>query len=491
MKYIFLVAFLVLGLASFGTSFFKKKIRSDKPVIYWVTDQNPARVRQVEAFQQWLKKKEYPEMELRLDAANAELSKKLIQGVSGVAGDIMDVYTDDIMPYLAEVGVIRDLSQVASRMNFSPEETYPALKAALEFRGRQYAVPCNVSVPLLVVNREAFRNVQMPPPPSTWDFETFERIGREYVERANANNQGERRFFCSPSLAENVLRRSYGLDVFNETLTRCILDDPRNIRMLEKLRQWTLVDRLIPSAGEQSSFSGESGGGNINTQLFLRGNYALLYIARHLIIQARMTGEPDLAVAQPPYAEFPNTLISARAAAIYSGGRHLELAEYFLKFLASLEYSKMIIEDGDGLPPLPAAALTPEFQQPAGHRNEWDFHRPFAEAAETIAIPSSVSPYVNPFLVKRLDKDYNDAFKANLFNAEESGRRAAQSINAEIARTLKEHPALQQDYESDCALQKQIEARKAVGQRIPASWIKNPFYLAYYRSKGLIEEDAR
>jgi len=491
MKHIFFITLVVLGIASFATAFYRRGIESEKPVIYWVTDQNPARLQQVAEFDRWLKANQYPEMELRLDTANNDVSKKLIQGVSGVAGDIMDVLSDDTMPYLAEVGILMDVTEAARRMGFGPEKTYSSVKPGLTFRGKQYAFPCNVSPSMLVVNREAFRNVGMSPPPSDWDFDTFERIGREYVKRANGESPRERLFFCGAAISETILRRSYGLDVFNETLTRCTLDDPRNARMLEKVRQWAEVDRLIPTAGDIASFSGEAGYGGIDVQLFQRGNYAMLSSGRHFIIQARAATGRDLAVSAPPHAEFPNTTIIARVAGIYRGSRQPALAEYFLKFLASPEYSRLIVDDGDSLPPLPEAALTAEFRQPAGHPNEWDFHKPFAEAAETIAIAPSVSPYVSPFLVKRLEKDYSDAFKARLLGAEESGSLAAREINREIARTIQEHAGLRASYEKDAALQEQIDGLKAGGGKIPAKWIKNPFHLKYYRDNGRLEEDTQ
>ncbi len=64
---------------------------SSAPVLYWTTDNNPVRAIQIEQFQEWLVQHDYPEMVLRLDTSNADLSKKLIQGVSGVASDLIDL----------------------------------------------------------------------------------------------------------------------------------------------------------------------------------------------------------------------------------------------------------------------------------------------------------------------------------------------------------------------------------------------------------------
>lgn len=486
MKYLALGIFIGLSLISVATALIRWQAASELPVVYWVTNANPARVQQVKAFKEWLKKNDYPDFDLRLDSANNELSKKLIQGVSGMGGDIIDVNTADMMPYLAESGIISDLAPFAEEMGFGVKDTYDSMEEALKFRGKQYVYPCNLNVELYNVNRDAFRKVGMEPPPASWDFETFERIGREYIQKANMSGERERYFFCNANNAEGVLRRSYGLDIFNETLTASTLNDPRNAALLEKLRQWT-EERIIPSVGDVASFASESGTGEMGAQIFQRGYYAMLLSGRHFITQGRQAGEFDLAVSQPPYEEFPNAQISARAAGIYSGSQHPELARLFLKFLASPEYNQLIVEDGDGVPPVPATAKTEEFLHPVKYPNESDYHGAFAEAARTIAIPYSVSPYVNPYLVKRIDRDYADAFKAGLFDSSESGRRAAEEINAEIQRTLTEHPSLQDAFDQDVKLQKEIELRKASGEKIPARWIKNPFHLKYYEAKGMLE----
>ncbi|HQY89894.1 MAG TPA: hypothetical protein PK402_14675, partial [Tepidisphaeraceae bacterium] len=53
MKYVFLVAFILLLLASLVTWSISPSA-SETPVIYWVTDSNPARIDQVKLFHDWL-----------------------------------------------------------------------------------------------------------------------------------------------------------------------------------------------------------------------------------------------------------------------------------------------------------------------------------------------------------------------------------------------------------------------------------------------------
>ena len=40
-------------------------------------------------------------------------------------------------------------------------------------------------------------------------------------------------------------------------------------------------------------------------------------------------------------------------------------------------------------------------------------------------------------------------------------------------------------------LQRQIEARRAAGQRVPAAWVTDSFHRAYYQKQGWLEEEAK
>ena len=43
-------------------------------------------------------------------------------------------------------------------------------------------------------------------------------------------------------------------------------------------------------------------------------------------------------------------------------------------------------------------------------------------------------------------------------------------------------------WEEDWALQQKIDAFKKEGKKIPVEWIKNPFYVKYYRDRGMLDE---
>ena len=135
MKYIFGAIFCMLIILSIVTSMLNTKTDSGKPVLYWVTDSNPARTLQINTFQTWMKTKGYPDCELKLDTANRDVSKQIIQSVSGVGGDIMDCWTGggNVMQF-AEMGIMEDVTESAKKLGFDPSKTYPSLEDDRSFQ---------------------------------------------------------------------------------------------------------------------------------------------------------------------------------------------------------------------------------------------------------------------------------------------------------------------------------------------------------------------
>ena len=177
----------------------------------------------------------------------------------------------------------------------------------------------------------------------------------------------------------------------------------------------------------------------------------------------------------------------SRNTAIFKGSKHKDFAKIFLLFLASREYNELLIRSSDGLPPNPRwAENNPEYHHPAGHENEGNLHTNELKWARTIALPESLSPYY-PLAEDKIRYAY-ERVSGGLSPANEALKLANDSIAYSIRKTVSSIPSLQERYRHDCELQQKIEQYKAEGKKIPATWIKNPFYQRYYREKNLLQE---
>jgi|TARA_B100000809_G_scaffold149400_1_gene146914 multiple sugar transport system substrate-binding protein len=484
-----LICSLVLAAAGTGTWLTEPDMSSDVPVIYWATDPNPARIEQVAEFHQWLVDHGHttpagkPRAELRLETVNAD-RKGVIQGVSGVAADIMDCS----VPWYQSIGLLADVTEEAERYGFGIDHTYAALEPLLTVDGRQYGFPCNVYVMALWSNLDTFEKLGMEPPPTHWDWDTFERIGKEFVARANPPGERQTVFFMNKFEHPYMIRamhRSVGVSDFNETMTRSGLDHEGYAETLARVYKWTYVDHIAASAAEESAFSTESGYSGAGLTLFQKGHYGMYNIGRWILIRLReFDNPPRVGVSHYPHSGFANAVISTRSACIYAGSKHLEEAKLFLAYLASEIYNAGIVRSADAMPPGPEFTRIEAYTHPPAHRNEWGSHEIPAHGAETIAISTSVSPFIPMATVDRYKKKALDEVMADLATPEAAVREAARRIDAEIHLTLKESAKLRAKYAEAVGLQEKIDRYRDEGRRVPISWITNPFHRRYYVEKG-------
>jgi multiple sugar transport system substrate-binding protein len=494
MRKLTLVCFLVLAGAGAATLLTEPDMDSDLPVIYWSTDPNPARIRQVDQFHEWLVDNGHttldgrPNVELRLETVAAD-RKGIIQGVSGVAADIMDCN----IPWYQSIGILADVTEAADRDGFGLDSTYEALEPLLTVDGRQYGFPCNVYVMGLWVNVDTFTKLGMEPPPTHWDWDTFERIGKEFVQRANPAGQRQTVFFVNRiehAFFVRAMHRSLGVSDFNETMTASGLDHAGFAETLARIRKWTFEDHIAASKAEETAFSAESGYSGAGLTLLKKGNYGIYVIGRWALIRLRQFEKPPrVSASHFPHGGFPNTLISARTAAVYAGSPHLAEAKLFLAYLASEVYNIGIVESADAMPPIPEFTRTEAYLRPVAHPNDWGSHEVPAQGAESIAITLSTSPFVPSATVDRYKKRALEQVMAGLTTPEQAAAEAASRIDAEIQLTLVDSPTMRRRYARAVALQEKIDGYRQMGRPIPMEWIKNPFHRAYYRSKGWTEYD--
>lgn len=489
MKYVFLGSFAVAILASILTWLSQPETGSDCPVLYWVTDPNPARDLQIETFHKWLAKDpSRPRFEMRVDTANMDHSKMLIQGVSGVVSDIIGHCGGSRMYLFQEIGLLEDVTEWGKKLDFDPSYTWPAIEPEITVAGRQYSFPCNVYAHMHWVNVATFRKYGMDTPPRRWTFDDFERMGKEFVRAANRGKERQDVFFTNATHV-GVWRRSLGLDIYNETLTRCILNDPRNVKALTLAHRWTYEDHIIPTRAERDAFATAAGYGGSTLQLFNSGNYAMFWMGRYALIQLREFGSLELAVSEPPHGGFPVTSTGTRAAAVFVGGKHRELAKHFLAYLASEDYNMNIVMDADALPPNPKYTRTEEYLRPKDFPNEWGCHEAFSDAAREIGIAYSNSPFVLRDVANRIVWQTEDGVmtKEKALSPEEAAEMMETRINEKIDLTLEKNPKLRPLYEKLARLQEKIDRCRREGKKVPLEWISNPFYRKYYVFKGWAE----
>lgn len=500
---------------------------TDKPIIYWVTDNNPVRDMQVRIFHAWLEKqrvehadramaewlqknpdatedqietqraafaREVPDVVLQVDANNSGATKVVVQGVARMGADVIELYPANGQGmYFDQVGLLDDLTQHAQDMGFGPDATYPALKNDLFAHGKQVCFPANVTSDALWVNETLFKKLGMEPPPQRWTFDQFEDIGREFVKRANEGRSRIDRFF-TVSVDAGSLMRSAGVDHYNETLTGTGYDRDEFVDTVTRYRRWIHEYRLIPSEADRSSANVESSGyGGLTTALFAEERVGMFHLGRYAFIALRRLNhykDLELGISEVPHLRFPNAPLIARAASVYVGSKHIDAARWFMKYLASEDYNQSIIDSADSLPPNPRFAHTESYLHPTEYPQEARVNAEFLRLVEEVGITLTHSPFLLTNEMQRITGAAVAAVTADppRYTPAEARKNAVREADFAIRRTLKDDPSLEEAYRQGVENQKKIDALRAAGQKIPASLIANAYYLQYYRAIGQLDE---
>ena len=493
MKRLFLIILVVLGAASFLLKLTEPDRGSDVPVLYWITQDDPTKRETIQLFKEWRSERGLPPVEMKIDNVNQDPTKKLVHGLAGVGADIFDIYTHETGLF-ASSGMLLDVTEQAKAQGFSPAATFPALRGDLVYNGRQYGFPRNAGSAVCWINREAFALYGVPEPSYRWTWDEFEQLGTAFVKAANPPGSRERSYFVQ-SISPAVLRRGLGLSIFNETMTACILDDPRNAEVMRRLYRWYTELHLIPTLAEQMAMTASSArAGDGLFYLFAQNRYAMLYLPRWAFIRLRPQGKLSLKVVEPFNSGFPNMDFSTGVIGVYTDTKHPVEAVSFLEFLTSESFNRLIIRSGDSLPPVPKYVQTEEFLHPPDHPDEWHLQEVFAKAAPTLGISLCRSPFVLSGTIYRqvtgIESQVTDEVLAGRLSPEDAGRVEQERINDEIAQTIKKDAKLRARYDELVIVQKKIDQLREQGLPIPAKWITNPFHLTYYKAKGWLTEES-
>ena len=438
--------FLVL-MAIFLALYMLAEVTLDRPPqdgierLRWCTDPAPARGLQTRTFARM-----YPGIEVSVDPGDR--IKLVAQCATGTGPDLVDIYSMAEMYSFVQAGILLDLTDYAKAMGFSPEATYPAMKDSVCIEGRQYCFPRNVGAECVVFNKRVFDDLALAYPAKNWTYDDLARIGRairqgnsksgrKYIPVANWNNL----------FLYNNLLIGRGGRYFSEDGLTSRLDSPEAIAAMQLYHDLMHVYRVIPTTAEASAVSSQGGwGGALNW--FSGGKAAMIFIGRWYILQ--VPHFPDLkgalgAVQLPRVGDRPSVGdIRGGAVGINAKSRHIKEALKFLQYLASPEYGRLIVADGDSLPPNPALArsgadlVNDAVDDPA-------FHQPFIDAVRA-SRSLDFSPFIDAGLTQRWLTETIGQVENQLAEPGPAMRSLATEINKEIRKNLRRRPDLQRVY---------------------------------------------
>ena len=448
MKHVFGLFFLLFVILYIGAEATLPRDKNDGIIrMRWATDANPARNVQTALFH-----KLYPHYKVTVDPGlGNDQTKLIVQCATGAGPDIIDIYDQGQMQTLVEAGVLLDLTPYASKMGFDPSRTYSAIAPVLEISGKQYRFPCNVWANCVIYNKNIFRKLGVPYPKPGWSYSDFIATA-EKIRNAQANSRHEIMPIANWNnigLVEDMLIGN-GARFYTRDGLECLLNSPQSLAAVQLYYNMMFRYRVIPTASEQSAMTSQGGWGSEGIDWFSTGKAAMIVIGRWFLIQIpnypNLRGELGTALLPREGAHPSSGVVDTRAAGINVRSPHWRDALYFLQYLASPEYGKVIVEDGDSLPPNPNIARTGKDLV-----NYWEedpaFHAPFIQAVKN-GRPLDLSPFIDASEVDRWFTEEIDKIENNIATPQQAMQSLTAQINSKIRTNLERRPDLQRSYQT-------------------------------------------
>ena len=398
-------------------------------VLRWATDPNPARFEQCRIFSE-----QHPRIRVVPEAASDD--KLLVQCAVGVGPDIMDM-SEALMQQMVEADVLTDFTVPAERGGFSVKDTYPQIRSVLEVNGRQYRYPCNVSADVIIYNKKVFDDHGVPYPKPGWTYDDF--ISTAQKIRDNPSKSGLKHTPVTHWGADIFVRDlmvAHDVRMFDDSGKVALMANHGMIDALTLYHDMIYRYGVLPRPEESAAASSQGGWGFGGINIFSSGQAAMICIGRWYTVQVgnypALIG--NLGVVEMPGAKGrePASEVSSRAAGVNKLSLHPAESLEFIKFLASNDYNRLIVEDGDSMPPNPAFArsgkdlVNPQLSDAAAQQVFLD----------AIGHGKSLgrSPFIDAVVVNRWLKEKISALENNTVTPEE----AAVSLNSEIERAMQQ-----------------------------------------------------
>jgi ABC-type glycerol-3-phosphate transport system substrate-binding protein len=453
----FLAALLAtLIVLSVVASFWKPQNKvQGKTLLTWVSDNNPARTAQINAFNE-----ENPDLHLRLDYGNSGVQKVILQSSSGVGPDIFDFGDDQLESYV-ESGILWDVTEAARKMGFSGQESgWPGGVDTYSYEGRQYGFPCNTGSSTLIFNKNVFDHFGVPYPDKVMTWDEFFEFAQQVNFHTNPEGAKGKAIFAITGLDWRIFFESQRGEFFDNQGRLNILDNTALRKAFDMHRDMLYKYRLSPTTVEAKQMSGMGGWGSGNLNQFAAGRYAMLISGHWSLIAFGRAYDKQIgalkekgispesipdplerplrlgAVLYPHFAgDEPHYRVGSRSAGINSRSPNREEALKFLQYLAGPTYSKLLNESADFLPG------NPKYADLGAEPGPPDLNRPQLQAATVKAMSYGYSPRSSPFLftsdVLRVVKAQISRLESNpSVTTDEMLNAAQKELNTLIRRNL-------------------------------------------------------
>jgi len=415
--------------------------------IVWCSDDNPVRREQIRLFNRL-----HPGYRIRLDPQNVGVEKVVVQSLAGVGPDIFDCYTGYQLSAYVRAGIALDLTDLlaSAGLDMGPETIWPSLQPIYLLDDRVYAHPMNAGSPAVWFNKRLFDEAGEPYPEPDWTWDDCIATAQRLTVR-NERGQVTQYGLLGPWDWKLALFQ-HGARVYNEEMTRCILDAPEAIAAIQFMYDLIFKHNVMPSLQAETAMASAGGWGTGMLALFGAERGAMAIGGRWWLCIYRIEeyAALRLGAVEVPGLELPDGSVSrrvygyGRSTVVNSQGKRVDDALLFIRYLHGQPYNELVNRQADALAPVIEYNYTDDFLHNPDYPEEDynDVWRSSMAAAE----PEEVSPYVNGQVVERFLTVQMDMVRSDIKSPADAMRDCTRRINDEIIDTLRHDPELYARY---------------------------------------------
>ena len=451
---------LVLGSLSVIAWYLKPRTENGgKTPLLWTTANFPSRQEQVRIFNEL-----NPDLNLILDYTNRNARKTIVQSTSGMGPDIIDVQGGRKLQLFARTGILMDLSYYHDKYGFhSAIEDWPYLERELYCDGIQYGYPLSLQVDIVIYNKNVFDHfgVAYPVAPVTWtDFiELAQRVTR-------ITDNPETSVYGVVNPTWDKIFYSLKGEFFTDEGRRLLINSPKMQQAFQWVKDCHFKYKVTPS--NIGIYSVQGGSDTTPAGILLaEGHFAMILRPKETLIQVEMALEnqkkrlshwksdpnrrekdrPELvrlgAMLMPHFEGMPPAyFVRARCLAVNSRSPRKYEAFRFIQFIRSAEYSRIVNQTHDFIPPIPAYV---DLGVPEGPKelSVREIHNINVEALN-YAHQTRSSPFLMDLEIDRLLNDQVSRMLSNPnLEVEDLLDEAQRELEEIMSRNIERRPELQ------------------------------------------------
>lgn len=274
--------------------------------------------------------------DIKVDVVYGDMQKLLVSVAGGSVPDVIHI-DGGLVPLYSQNGLFRPLDDlIRNDKSFDVRQYFPELLRAMQWKGKQYALPRAWGAVALVYNRRLIDEAGVSYPNENWTWDSLVTAGKKLTRDLNGDNYPDVfGFYDSWGNANRfpIWIWQAGGDIWTADFTDTVIDSPAALNGLRFYYELYYRHHIGPRVVGGTPFD-EPG---INTgnqdELFRTSKVAMVHSTRYF--------SPDqVSWDIAPLAKGPagrHTMLIPSAAGIFSDAPHLEEAWEFLKFFVSDE----------------------------------------------------------------------------------------------------------------------------------------------------------